>query len=92
MIEKKDPTAASPEIRRDVRGQRGSTDGREAVSAISARRVKLGHKEPRTQAATNMTSDDLERLKDQPSATAHVNARGAVKMVTYYRPPEEPES
>lgn len=75
------------EMSRTVTGERGRTDGRLKQSVVTGESPKLRRKTPRTFRNASLTRTDLERLPSD--ATAHVDGRGKVKLVTYNGEPRE---
>jgi hypothetical protein len=83
-------TQAALNVSRKVSGERGRTDGRESIGAVSAASPKLQRKSPSLKRSPNMTRDDLingEKSREHYPDVYHVTKRGVVKMRTYYRVP-----
>jgi len=70
--------AGGDTLRGSTSNVRGSTDGREAQSAVSARNTSLKRK-PREQAMAYLKPDEIR----SDAVSVQIDSRGRVHMVTY---------
>lgn len=83
-------TQAGLNVSRYVSGERGRTDGREKLSAVSAASPKLRRKAPSVFRSPNLTAADIAAAKEArpffPNEV-HMTKNGAVKMLRYFVDP-----
>ena len=84
-------TQAGINVSRKVSGERGRTDGREAIGAISAASPKIQRRKPSLKRTPNLTREDIAAM---PTARPHypnelhMTKTGAVKLARYFVDPE----
>jgi len=74
-------TQAGIDITRYVSNERGRTDGRESIGAVSAVSPGLRRKRPSEFRSPNLTAADIARMP--PDAKIAFNGNGAAKIATW---------
>lgn len=78
-------TQAQLDVTRYVTNERGRTDGRESIGAVSAVSPGLRRKQPSVKRSPNLTAADIARMP--ADAKVAFNGIGAAKIARYFVDP-----